>query len=142
MKEIQDLVEAHNTFKTTIPDADAEFKSIASIEQVILWNYDFSNGTGKSFLSCLKSTLSYFKSYIVQEIIHLIEQHGFERELIKNPYTDLTGGDIHRKWVEVQQAVPKRDSQLQRELHRQQSQSCFCLLMSRITFKLHYKSRQ
>uniref|UniRef100_A0A0N5AEH5 Alpha-actinin, sarcomeric n=1 Tax=Syphacia muris TaxID=451379 RepID=A0A0N5AEH5_9BILA len=88
MKEIQDLVQSHNTFKTTIPDADAEFKSIASIEQ---------------------------------EIIRLIEQHGFDRELIKNPYTDLTGAELHRKWIEVQQAIPKRDNQLQQELHRQQN---------------------
>lgn len=88
MKEIQELMAAHNRFKATIGDADAEFNSICGIEQ---------------------------------EIARLVEQHGLDRELLKNPYTDLSGADIRRKWQEVQQSIPKRDDQLQNESRRQQN---------------------
>ncbi|VDM23887.1 unnamed protein product [Toxocara canis] len=88
MREVQDLVSAHNQFKATISDADAEFHNICGIEQ---------------------------------EIARLVEQHNLDRELLRNPYTDLSGNEIRRKWQEVQQAVPKRDGQLQQELHRQQN---------------------
>ncbi len=57
----------------------------------------------------------------LQEITRLIEQHGFDRSLVKNPYTDLGGNEIRRKWQEVQGAVPRRDGQLNKELQRQQS---------------------
>ncbi|CAI4225155.1 unnamed protein product [Auanema sp. JU1783] len=60
-------------------------------------------------------------SGIEQEIIRLVETHKLDRELLHNPYTDLSAGDIRRKWGEVQQAVPRRDSQLQTELRRQQN---------------------
>lgn len=60
-----------------------------------------------------------------QEIAQLVEQHGLDRELLRNPYTDLSGADIRRKWQEVQQSIPKRDAQLQNECHRQQSMH-FC----------------
>uniref|UniRef100_A0A1I7VXE2 Alpha-actinin, sarcomeric n=1 Tax=Loa loa TaxID=7209 RepID=A0A1I7VXE2_LOALO len=88
MKEVQELLNAHNHFKSTISDADNEFRAIVNIER---------------------------------EITQLVEQHGLERELLKNPYTDLSGGDIRRKWQEVQQSIPKRDAQLQNECHRQQN---------------------
>lgn len=60
---------------------------------------------------------------VLQEIGQLVEQHGLDRELMRNPYTDLSGADIRRKWQEVQQSIPKRDAQLQNEYHRQQSKS-------------------
>uniref|UniRef100_A0A915B2A6 Alpha actinin n=1 Tax=Parascaris univalens TaxID=6257 RepID=A0A915B2A6_PARUN len=88
MREIQELVSAHNQFKATIGDADTEFHNIAGIEQ---------------------------------EIARLVEQNNLDRELLRNPYTDLSGAEIRRKWQEVQQAIPKRDAQLQQELYRQQS---------------------
>lgn len=52
----------------------------------------------------------------------MVEQHGLDRELLKNPYSDLTGAEVRRKWQEVQQSIPKRDTQLQNELYRQQSE--------------------
>ncbi|KAM3717057.1 Alpha-actinin, sarcomeric [Dirofilaria immitis] len=88
MKEVQELLNAHNHFKSTIPDADNEFRSIVNIER---------------------------------DIVQLVEQHGLDRELLRNPYTDLLGVDIRRKWQEVQQSIPKRDAQLQNEYHRQQN---------------------
>ncbi|KAK6052666.1 hypothetical protein COOONC_09829 [Cooperia oncophora] len=60
-------------------------------------------------------------SAIEQEIERLVEAHGLDRELLRNPYTDLSAIDIRRKWGEVQQAVPRRDGQLQSELRRQQN---------------------
>ncbi|KAK5977490.1 Alpha-actinin sarcomeric [Trichostrongylus colubriformis] len=60
-------------------------------------------------------------SAIEQEIERLVEAHGLDRELLRNPYTDLSAVDIRRKWGEVQQAVPRRDGQLQSELRRQQN---------------------
>ncbi|VDL80879.1 unnamed protein product [Nippostrongylus brasiliensis] len=60
-------------------------------------------------------------SAIEQEIERLVESHGLDRELLRNPYTDLAAADIRRKWGEVQQAVPRRDGQLQSELRRQQN---------------------
>uniref|UniRef100_A0A158P6Q7 Alpha-actinin, sarcomeric n=1 Tax=Angiostrongylus cantonensis TaxID=6313 RepID=A0A158P6Q7_ANGCA len=60
-------------------------------------------------------------SGIEQEIERLVESHGLDRELLRNPYTDLVAADIRRKWSEVQQAVPRRDGQLQSELRRQQN---------------------
>nr|CRZ24421.1 BMA-ATN-1 [Brugia malayi] len=83
MKEVKELLDAHNHFKSTISDADNEFRAIVNIER---------------------------------EIAQLIEQHGLDRELLRNPYTDLSGADIRRKWQEVQQSIPKRDAQLQNEL--------------------------
>ncbi|VBB30331.1 unnamed protein product [Acanthocheilonema viteae] len=80
MKEVQELLNAHNHFKSTISDADNEFRTIVNIER-----------------------------------------HGLDRELLRNPYTDLSGADIRRKWQEVQQSIPKRDAQLQNECHRQQN---------------------
>uniref|UniRef100_A0A914XJU8 Alpha-actinin, sarcomeric n=1 Tax=Plectus sambesii TaxID=2011161 RepID=A0A914XJU8_9BILA len=56
-----------------------------------------------------------------QEIIRLIDQHGLDRELLNNPYTDLSGAEVRRKWQDVQQSVPRRDQQLQQELSRQQN---------------------
>ncbi|MFH4981549.1 hypothetical protein AB6A40_008258, partial [Gnathostoma spinigerum] len=88
MKEIQDLVAAHDAFKATISDADREFQSICGIES---------------------------------EIARFVEQHNLGRELLKNPYTDLSGNDIRRKWQQVQQSIPQRDSQLQHEYQRQQN---------------------
>ncbi|CAG9539472.1 unnamed protein product [Cercopithifilaria johnstoni] len=88
MKEVQELLNAHNHFKSTISDADNEFTAIVNIER---------------------------------EIAQLVEQHGLDRELLRNPYTDLSGADIRRKWQEVQQSIPKRDAQLQNECHRQQN---------------------
>ncbi|KAL3985623.1 Spectrin repeat family protein [Acanthocheilonema viteae] len=88
MKEVQELLNAHNHFKSTISDADNEFRTIVNIER---------------------------------EIAQLVEQHGLDRELLRNPYTDLSGADIRRKWQEVQQSIPKRDAQLQNECHRQQN---------------------
>ncbi|VDN24751.1 unnamed protein product [Gongylonema pulchrum] len=87
-KQVQELLDAHNRFKSTISDADSEFRAIVGIEQ---------------------------------EIGQLIEQHGLDRELLRNPYTDLSGADIRRKWQEVQHSIPKRDAQLQNEYHRQQN---------------------
>ncbi|VDO19080.1 unnamed protein product [Heligmosomoides polygyrus] len=60
-------------------------------------------------------------SAIELEIERLVEAHGLDRELLRNPYTDLAAADIRRKWGEVQQAVPRRDGQLQSELRRQQN---------------------
>ncbi|KHJ81284.1 spectrin repeat-containing domain protein, partial [Oesophagostomum dentatum] len=60
-------------------------------------------------------------SEIEHEIERLVESHGLDRELLRNPYTDLSASDIRRKWGEVQQAVPRRDGQLQSELRRQQN---------------------
>lgn len=57
---------------------------------------------------------------IEQEIIRLIEANNLSREVLNNPYCELNGAEVHRKWGEVQQLVPKRDSQLQQELMRQQ----------------------
>lgn len=37
MREIQDLVSAHNQFKATIGDADTEFRNITGIEQVLIY---------------------------------------------------------------------------------------------------------
>ncbi|VDK74202.1 unnamed protein product [Litomosoides sigmodontis] len=88
MKEVQELLNAHNHFKSTISDADNEFHAIVNIER---------------------------------EIAQLVEKHGLDRDLLRNPYTDLSGADIHRKWQEVQQSIPKRDAQLQNECHRQQN---------------------
>lgn len=34
MKEVQELLNAHNYFKSTISDADNEFRTIVNIEQV------------------------------------------------------------------------------------------------------------
>lgn len=34
MKEVQELLAAHNQFKVTMPNADSEFKNILQIEQV------------------------------------------------------------------------------------------------------------
>lgn len=34
MKEVQELINAHNRFKATISDADNEFQGIVGIEQV------------------------------------------------------------------------------------------------------------
>ncbi|VDO79496.1 unnamed protein product [Haemonchus placei] len=60
-------------------------------------------------------------SAIEKEIERLVEAHDLDRELLRNPYTDLAAADIRRKWGEVQQAVPRRDGQLQSELRRQQN---------------------
>ncbi|PAV78345.1 hypothetical protein WR25_24776 isoform B [Diploscapter pachys] len=60
-------------------------------------------------------------SAIEQEIERLVETHGLDRELLRNPYTDLSAHEIRRKWAEVQGAVPRRDGQLQSELKRQQN---------------------
>ncbi|VDM98811.1 unnamed protein product [Thelazia callipaeda] len=88
MKEVQELLNAHNHFKSTISDADNEFREIVNIER---------------------------------ETIQLVEQNNLDRELLKNPYTDLSAAEIRRKWQEVQQAVPSRDAQLQSECHRQRN---------------------
>lgn len=90
MREIEELVNAHDQFKSTLGDADREFSSINQIEH---------------------------------EVEHLVTSHGLDRELLRNPYTDLSASDIRRKWGEVQNSVPRRDSQLQAELKRQQSES-------------------
>ncbi|EFP05872.1 CRE-ATN-1 protein [Caenorhabditis remanei] len=88
MREIEELVSAHDQFKSTLGDADREFSSINQIEH---------------------------------EVEHLVTSHGLDRELLRNPYTDLSASDIRRKWGEVQNSVPRRDSQLQAELKRQQN---------------------
>ena len=64
----------------------------------------------------------------MQEIIRLIEQHGLDRDLLKNPYTDVSGSEVRRKWQEVQKAVPTRDTQLQQEQARQQSKKQILIL--------------
>uniref|UniRef100_A0AC34FWJ6 Uncharacterized protein n=1 Tax=Panagrolaimus sp. ES5 TaxID=591445 RepID=A0AC34FWJ6_9BILA len=51
---------------------------------------------------------------------HGFDQHGLDRNLLKNPYTDLTSQFLHRKWQEVLNLIPQRDHQLQQELHKQQ----------------------
>uniref|UniRef100_A0A1I8EEK1 Alpha-actinin n=1 Tax=Wuchereria bancrofti TaxID=6293 RepID=A0A1I8EEK1_WUCBA len=79
MKEVKELLNAHNHFKSTISDADNEFQAIVNIER---------------------------------EIGQLVEQHGLDRELLRNPYTDLSGADIRRKWQEVQQSIPKHNERL------------------------------
>lgn len=58
-----------------------------------------------------------------------------DRELLHNPYTDLSAADIRRKWGEVQQAVPRRDSQLQSELKRQQSETASVAIGSPLCFQ-------
>ncbi|GMT10757.1 hypothetical protein PFISCL1PPCAC_2054 [Pristionchus fissidentatus] len=58
---------------------------------------------------------------IEREIEHIVMSNGLDRSLLSNPYTDLAAQDIRRKWAEVQNAVPRRDSQLQNELRRQQN---------------------
>ncbi|KAF8382532.1 atn-1 [Pristionchus pacificus] len=58
---------------------------------------------------------------IEREIEHIVMSNGLDRSLLANPYTDLSAQDIRRKWAEVQNAVPRRDSQLQNELRRQQN---------------------
>jgi actinin alpha len=55
-----------------------------------------------------------------RQMQQLIDQHGLDRNLLKNPYTDLTSQFLHRKWNEVLQLIPQRDHQLQQELHKQQ----------------------
>lgn len=58
---------------------------------------------------------------IEQEILRLIEQNNLSREILTNPYCELNPDEVRKKWQEVQQLVPRRDSQLQQELMRQQS---------------------
>ncbi len=55
-----------------------------------------------------------------QEISRLIEQHGLDRQVLENPYSPLSGGELNRKWNEVKQLVPRRDEHLSQEQGRQQ----------------------
>lgn len=57
---------------------------------------------------------------IEQEIVRLLESNNLSREVLNNPYCDMSGAEVHNKWQEVQQLVPRRDAQLQQELMRQQ----------------------
>ncbi|VDN38905.1 unnamed protein product [Gongylonema pulchrum] len=118
MKEVQELLDAHNRFKSTISDADSEFRAIVGIEQV--GTNPLRNSTNPKFCRYSeKWGWEYLR--VISEIGQLIEQHGLDRELLRNPYTDLSGADIRRKWQEVQHSIPKRDAQLQNEYHRQQN---------------------
>uniref|UniRef100_A0A7E4VHD1 Alpha-actinin, sarcomeric n=1 Tax=Panagrellus redivivus TaxID=6233 RepID=A0A7E4VHD1_PANRE len=60
----------------------------------------------------------------------IIDQHGFDRSLLKNPYTDLSTSTISRKWHEVLELIPRRDAALQQELNKQRQNERF-----RHTFK-------
>jgi actinin alpha len=62
---------------------------------------------------------------IEQEIVRLLESNNLSREVLNNPYCDMSGAEVHNKWQEVQQLVPRRDAQLQQELMRQQSNDRF-----------------
>ncbi|KRX81757.1 Alpha-actinin, sarcomeric [Trichinella nativa] len=56
-----------------------------------------------------------------QEVRHLVESNGLNREMAVNPYTTISGAEIQKKWQHMQILVPNRDNQLQQEMNRQQS---------------------
>ncbi|KRY72104.1 Alpha-actinin, sarcomeric [Trichinella pseudospiralis] len=56
-----------------------------------------------------------------QEVRHLVESNGLNREMAVNPYTNISGAEIQKKWQHMQVLVPNRDNQLQQEMNRQQS---------------------
>lgn len=58
---------------------------------------------------------------IEHEIARLIDSQQLSRDLLKNPYCELSGQEVQRKWQDVNVLVPKRDSQLEQEMMRQQS---------------------
>lgn len=60
---------------------------------------------------------------IEQEIVRLIDANSLSREVLNNPYSSLSGNEVRAKWQDVQQLVPRRDSQLQQEMLRQQGTS-------------------
>jgi len=62
---------------------------------------------------------------IEQEIIRLIDSNNLSREVLNNPYSSLSGGEVRAKWQDVQQLVPRRDAQLQQEMLRQQANDRF-----------------
>ncbi|KAE9549713.1 hypothetical protein FO519_007077 [Halicephalobus sp. NKZ332] len=62
---------------------------------------------------------------IDRQVSLLIEQNGLDQSLVKNPYTDLALMNINRKWNEVLNLIPRRDSALQQEQHKQQQNERF-----------------
>lgn len=53
MKEVQELLAAHNQFKVTMPNADSEFKNILQIEQVKWIFYYLYRNYLSIYLECL-----------------------------------------------------------------------------------------
>uniref|UniRef100_A0AC35UH81 Actinin n=1 Tax=Rhabditophanes sp. KR3021 TaxID=114890 RepID=A0AC35UH81_9BILA len=90
-------------------------RSIAEVDELLSAQAKFK-GTLSDADSEFKAILN-----IEGEVQRIIEGYGLDRSLIKNPYSDLAGGDISRKWNEVQQTVPQRDQKLQGEYKRQQA---------------------
>ncbi len=87
------------------------------------WSFQSLVTAHDKFKSTFGEADQEFRSIIglENEIGRLIDQHGLDRELLKNPYSHLSGHELQKKWGEVQELVPKRDTQLQAEMHRQHS---------------------
>lgn len=57
---------------------------------------------------------------LVREVESIVKQHQIPGGL-ENPYTTLTSNDLTRKWSDVRNLVPQRDSTLAGELRKQQN---------------------
>ncbi|XP_077287916.1 alpha actinin isoform X2 [Arctopsyche grandis] len=57
---------------------------------------------------------------LVRDVEAIVKQHQIPGGL-ENPYTTLTANDLTKKWADVRQLVPQRDSTLAAELRKQQN---------------------
>ncbi|CAH2041336.1 unnamed protein product, partial [Iphiclides podalirius] len=57
---------------------------------------------------------------LVHQVESIVKQHQIPGGL-ENPYTTLTAHELNRKWSDVRQLVPQRDSTLAAELRKQQN---------------------
>ncbi|CAG9583300.1 unnamed protein product [Danaus chrysippus] len=57
---------------------------------------------------------------LVHQVEAIVKQHQIPGGL-ENPYTTLTAHELNRKWSDVRQLVPQRDSTLAAELRKQQN---------------------
>ncbi|XP_033124822.1 alpha-actinin-like isoform X3 [Anneissia japonica] len=100
--EIQELMDAHESFKKTLPDAQSEYEAIVQLANEVI-----QIGNQYDIKSALQNPYTALKVQVATEG----ETNGIEDDS-----KDITG-----KWADLNNLVPERDEALNRETYKQQS---------------------
>lgn len=115
VEEIQGLIDAHGQFKATLSDADKEYNSIIGLVKDVestVQKYQIPGGLQNPYTTLTSSVCIICVMVIIFYAIFIY----------------FCKQDLSKKWSEVKHLVPQRDTTLQAELRKQQSNCCNVLL--------------
>lgn len=115
VEEIQGLIDAHGQFKATLSDADKEYNSIIGLVKDVestVQKYQIPGGLQNPYTTLTSSVCIIFVMVII----------------FYTTFMYFCIQDLSKKWSEVKHLVPQRDTTLQAELRKQQS-NCYNVLL-------------